>query len=161
MSLLTEQQVREAEITSGKKISQYLKNLKIEPDHVGWIERYRVKHDKKRALYRALNDEQKITLHQIAPIWANILQYGIDVDGGKIVTADDGRQFNLNSISGQTCLVGEVHGFNWAFHSSDCRACGDYNSNFACLGDTTSRMKYEYDLKGFLNHYKLEHLTPT
>lgn len=161
MSLLTEQQVREAEITSGKKISQYLKNLRIEPDHVGWLERYRVKHDKKRALYRALTDDQKITLHQIAPIWANMLQYGISTDGGRVVTTDDGRQFNLNSIDGRSCLVGEVHGFQYAFYSNNCKICQHYNNDFACLGDTESRIKYEYSLKTFLDHYKLDHLTPT
>lgn len=109
-------------------------------------------------IYNELTNRQKRVLHTIAPIWANIIAH--KMEGKMIVTDDEGRRYNLDSMDSRSCLVGEVDGFGW----SDCGTCGEYNMHFASLNSVDLRnsryLSGINNLKGFLDHYYETHLLP-
>lgn len=159
--ITTKQDVSKVEQVTKEKISGFLKSLNIEyhEDKVSFLDRVKARLSPNRSIYRSLNNRQKVILHTIAPLWANILQYGLSIDGGLIVTNDEGRRYNLNSLDTRSCLVGEAYHFGDCYK---CSTCYGYNISFASLGRTEIRnspfVGYSKDLKNFLNHYSEKHM---
>lgn len=140
------------------KFERKLKLVELEPEkQLSILESLQKKMGKDMGqyskVYKELTYQQKVTLHTIAPLWANLIQH--DIYGSITVQSDEGETYKLASCSPTSCLVGEAYGFS---HSNKCGICHNYNMNFASIGREWVRKRDIHVIGGFLDHYYESHL---
>lgn len=162
---MSEQKLKRLEIIKRDneyKITKYIKTLELVeieepelPKLTRWQKLRRVNIKKQvynlNPIYNQLTIRQKQLLHTIAPLWANIIEHGME--GNMIITDDMGKRYDLTSMNSRHCLVGEAYGFGF----TSCSTCAKFNYDFAGMNDARWRNAYYMPfirrLPEFLNHY--------